>query len=112
MKKDPKIFLQNILNSIEEIEKSTKNLSPKEFFAATIIQDAVIRRLEIVGEATKNLPQSFCSKHPSVKWKRLAGLRDVLIHDYFGVDIGLVWRVVKQDVPELKTEITALLQKG
>lgn len=111
-KKDPKIFLKHILESIEEIEKNTKNLSRDNFFSSVIIQDATIRRLEIIGEAVKNLPLSFRNKNVEISWKKIAGMRDVLIHGYFGVDIDLVWKIVNKDIPTLKKQIAKLLEKS
>lgn len=104
-KKDPKIFIEHILESIREIERNTKNISEDEFLNLVTIQDAVARRLEIIGEAVKNLPISFRNKHPKIAWKKIAGLRDVLIHEYFGVDIDLVWKIVHKDIPKLKKQI-------
>ena len=104
-KKDPKIFLEHILESIGEIEKNTKNISEDEFLNLVTIQDAVTRRLEIIGEAVKNLPISFRNKHPKITWKKIAGLRDVLIHEYFGVDIDLIWKIAHKDIPKLKKQI-------
>lgn len=78
MKKDPKIFLQHILESIAEIEKYTKGISEGKFLKLTQIQDAVIRRLEIIGEAAKNIPEYIKGKHEYVPWKKIAGSRDVL----------------------------------
>lgn len=110
-KKDPKIFLKHILESIGEIERNIKNMSEDKFFDSITIQDAVVRRLEIIGEAVKNLPLSFRNKHPKIAWKKIAGMRDVLIHEYFGVNIGLVWKVVNNDIPKLKKQIMELLEK-
>lgn len=110
-KKDPEIFLEHILESIGEIEKNTKNLSEDEFFDLVTIQDAVVRRLEIIGEAVKNLPSSFKNKHLQIPWKKIAGMRDVLIYEYFGVDIDLVWKIVNKDIPKLKKQIIELLEK-
>lgn len=107
-RKNPKIFLEHILKSIEEIEKNARYISGDEFFDSVTIQDAVVRRLEIIGEAVKNLPNSFKNKHPEIPWKKIAGTRDVLIHEYFGVDIELVWKVVKNDIPKLKKQISGL----
>lgn len=109
MKKNLKIFLEHILESIIEIEKHTKNISSTEFLKMTIVQDATMRRLEIMGEAVKNLPDFFKNNHPYIPWKEIAGLRDVLIHEYFGVDLGLVWEVVKKDIPKFKKEIVELI---
>lgn len=110
-KKDPKIFLKHILESIEQIEGNIKNLSEDKFFDSIPTQDAVVRRLEIIGEAVKNLPSSFRNKHSKIPWKKIAGLRDVLIHEYFGVDVDLVWKIANKDIPKLKKQIAELLEK-
>ncbi len=109
--RDPKFFLMHILESIAEIEKSTENISKDEFFDTIQIQDAVVRRLEIIGEAVKNLPISFKNQYPKTPWKKIAGLRDVLIHEYFGVDINLVWKIVNKNIPKFKKQISELLEK-
>lgn len=87
MKKDPKIFLEHILQSIEAIEDYVKDLTKDDFLNSPIVQDAVIRRIEIIGEASKNLPEDFKNEHPEVLWKDIAGMRDILIHKYFGIDL-------------------------
>jgi len=109
MKKDPKIFLNHILESIEEIEKNVQHLAEDEFLANTTIQDAVIRRLEIIGEATKNLPKSFKSEHPNIEWRKVAGLRDVIVHGYFRLSLKLIWKITQNNISELKKEITKIL---
>lgn len=109
MKKDPNILLLDILDSIENIEKYTKNISENKFFDNLQIQDAVVRRIEIIGEAVKNLPTSFKNKHTNIPWKKIAGTCDVLIHDYSGIDIDLVWEIVNKDIPKLKKQISKLL---
>ena len=76
-----------------------------------LIQDAVIRRLEIIGEAVKNIPFSFRKEYPKIPWKKISGLRDILIHEYFGVDMRLVWRITKKDMPEFKKRISDILEK-
>lgn len=108
MIKDPKIFLHHILESIEEIEKNTRNLNEIEFFRNTTIQDAIIRRLEIIGEATKSLPKSFKDKHPKIEWRKVAGLRDIIVHEYFGLSLKLIWKIVQNNIPELKIKIEHL----
>ena len=105
MRKDPQVFLKHILESIEWIEKETKNLSKSKFTQDVPSQDIVIRRLEIIGEATKNLPSDFKKKYPDIPWKKIAGLRDKLIHGYFGIDLNLVWSVVQNEIPLLKEQI-------
>lgn len=110
-KKDPKIFLEHILESIDEIEKNINGMSEVKFSRLTTIQDAVVRRLEIIGEAVRNIPDSFRKKHAKIPWKKIAGLRDILIHEYFGVDMGLVWKITNKDIPKLKKQIKNLLKK-
>ncbi len=110
MKKDVKIFLRHILESINRIEDFMKGVSREKFLKSNITQDAVIRRFEIIGEATKNIPRNFREKYPEIPWKRMAGLRDVLIHKYFGVDLNLTFKIAKKDLPELKEKILKILK--
>jgi uncharacterized protein with HEPN domain len=110
-KKDPKIFLEHILESISEIERNINGMSEVKFSESITIQDAVVRRLEIIGEAVRNIPDSFRNNHPKTPWKKIAGLRDVLIHEYFGVDMELVWKIATKDIPKLKKQIINLLEK-
>lgn len=110
-KKDPEIFLKHIFESIEEIEKNIHGMSETKFSDAITIQDAVVRRLEIIGEAVRNIPDSYRKKHAKIPWKKIAGLRDVLIHEYFGVDMGLVWKIANKEIPKLKKQIENLLEK-
>lgn len=111
MKKDPKIFLQHILESISEIEKYTKDISEDKFMKSTQIQDAVVRRLEIIGEAAKNIPGDIRDRYDFIPWKKITGSRDVLIHDYFEVNIEAVWDTVTKDIPKLKQDIKRLLKE-
>jgi uncharacterized protein with HEPN domain len=87
MKKDPLIFLQHILWEINKIENSTKKISKTQFNQNLDIQDATIRRIEIIGEAVKNIPTQLTLTYPDTEWTKIAGMRDKLIHGYFGIDI-------------------------
>lgn len=111
MKKDPKIFLKHIQESIEKIERHTKEMSEGEFKDDIKTQDAIIRRVEIIGEAVKNLPSEFKRKHSKIEWREIAGMRDKLIHEYFGVNLDMVWEVIRKDIPKLKEQILGLLEK-
>ena len=102
MRKDTKIFLEHILESISLIEEYTADKKKKEFLASQQLQDAVIKRIEIIGEAVKNIPTDIKEKYNDIPWKDIIGMRDILIHQYFGVDLDLTWKVLKDDIPELK----------
>ena len=106
--KDDKVFLQNILECIDKIEDYTSS-GKEDYFKSTLIQDAVIRNLEIIGEATKNISQDLKTQNSSIPWKQMAGLRDVLIHDYMGISLKIVWNVVQNELPQLKIAIKAIV---
>lgn len=109
MTKDPKVFLRHILESIEQIEQYVAGESKEGFFTSVQIQDAVIRRLMIIGEATKNLPSELREKYTLIPWSDITGMRDVLIHEYFGTDAELVWRTIVNDLPVFKRHIEKIL---
>ena len=111
MKKDISIFLKHILESLDKIEEYIKTISKTDFINSAQIQDAVIRRLEIIGEATKNLPANFREKHNDIPWNEVARMRDKLIHGYFGVDLNITWNVIKNNLPSLKKKIKDILGK-
>lgn len=112
MKKDPEIFLKHILESVEIIEEHTKGITKEKFSKNVTVQDAVIRRIEIIGEAVKNLPPDFKKRRSEVEWREITGMRDKLIHEYFGVNLNVVWRTINKDIPQLKKQISELLEKN
>jgi len=109
MNKDPIIFIKHIMESIEHIESYSEGISKNNFLEDEKLQDAVIRRLEIIGEAVKILPKEFTDKYGSIPWQDIAGTRDKLIHHYFGIDLELTFDIIKKEIPKLKKEISKIL---
>ena len=102
--KNDLLYLSNIQESIEAIESYTDD-GKESFMQTRMIQDAVIRNFEVIGEATKRLSTEFREKHSEIPWRRIAGLRDVLIHDYLRIDLEEVWGIIRDYLPELKVKI-------
>ena len=105
MNRDLRLYVEDIWESIAAIDEYTRGVSRSEFEDNRQLQDAVARRLETIGEAAKHLPDDFRLRYPEMPWKQIAGLRDVLIHEYFNVRIMRVWLVVANDLPALKHAI-------
>ena len=104
MVRDDLVYLAHIRDALQQISTYTDGMDSNTFLGNRMVQDAVIRQFEIVGEATKNLSDCFRENYPLVPWKDLAGFRDKLIHQYFGVDLATVWQSVVDDVPVLLDE--------
>ena len=107
--KGDRLYLHHLLDAIQKVEEYV-SVGRHTFMSSSHWQDAVIRQLEIIGEATKRLSTQLCSQHADIPWRRIAGLRDVLIHDYMGVDIKAVWEITQQNLPILKTRVETILQ--
>jgi|SRR3989344_620036 len=105
MKRDIDLFIEDIINSIKNIEEFSKNLNKEKFSKDKLRQSAIIRQLEIIGEAVKNIPSNFREKYPQIAWKDIAGFRDILSHSYFGINLERVWNIIINDLPKLKKEI-------
>ncbi|MFQ6125446.1 MAG: DUF86 domain-containing protein [Candidatus Heimdallarchaeota archaeon] len=111
MKREIRIFIEDIMESIVKIEEYARNIDRKKFFQESWIQDAAIRKLEIIGEAVEHIPEEFGARCPNIPRVQIAGIRDVLIHRYFRVNISRVWLVIEQDLPDLKTKISQILEE-
>jgi len=105
-----KLYLKDILEAIEAIERFVENMNFEEFRNNDLVSSAVIRKFEIIGEATRNIPQEIRKKYPDIPWKTMVGFRDKLIHFYFGIKYELVWETIKSKLPELKEKIKKVLE--
>lgn len=102
MYKDDLAYIEHILDCIRKIQRFSKGLTFKEFSDDELVQDAIIRNIEVIGEAAKKISSDTKKNHSEIPWKEISGMRDKLIHDYLGVDIKVVWKTIKEDIPSLK----------
>lgn len=107
--KDDAVFLKHILDSINQIEEYVDGMGFEDFVTSKLVQDGVVRQLEIIGEATKHLSPELREKYPKTPWEDIAGMRDKLTHHYFGVDLEVVWDTVEKDLPDLKKKVKKIL---
>lgn len=109
-KRSYRMFVEDILEAMDKIERYIKGLSYETFAENEMIVDAVIRNLEIIGEASRNIPEAVREKYPDIPWKRMIGLRNIAIHEYFGVDLGIIWEIIIRNLPETKPMVTEMLK--
>jgi len=109
MKRDYKLFIKDIISAMKSIEEFVEGLSLDEVKEDDKTSSAVIRKFDIIGEATRHVPEDLKEKYPDIPWKRMAGMRDRLIHAYFGVDYRLVWEAIKIDLPKLRPRLEEVL---
>lgn len=103
--KEDLVFIEHILDSINAIEKFSKNLNKEKLISDRLKQSAIIREIEIIGEAVKNISEGLRNKHREIEWREIIGTRNKMIHHYFGVDLNIVWDIIKINLPDLKNKI-------
>lgn len=111
MSRDPLISLEDIRDAVERILRYTEGLDRPGFLASDLVFAAVVRNLEVIGEAAKNVPEDLRQRYPVVEWRKLAGLRDILAHAYFGLDGEIIWDVVANKLPALGESIDLMLRE-
>ena len=103
-------YLQDIINSCKLIKEFIKNINHEQFLKDLKTQYAIVRALSIIGEAVKKIPNSVKNKYTHIPWKEMAGMRDILIHDYFGTDIEVLWQTIKKDIPLIHKEFKKIIK--
>lgn len=111
MSRSPKEYLQHILEESNFVISNSQGMDKSSFLVDERSKRAFVRSLEIIGEASKKLPDEFRQSHPQIAWRKMAGMRDKLIHEYFGVDYDVVWDVVINEIPRLYSEVIAIIRR-
>ena len=103
------VRLHHILDAVSELEKYTAAKTFIDFFEDTMLQSACIRQLEIIGEAANRISNNIKTKSENIEWREIIGLRNILIHEYFGIDVDLIWEIIRKDIPKLKDSVKSQL---
>ena len=111
MKRNYSLFISDILDAIEHIENFINGIDINTFYKDEKTNSAVVRKLEIIGEASKNIPDEISKKYPQIPWADMAKMRDKIIHSYFGVDLEIVWKTITQRLPSMKKDLEYVLKE-
>lgn len=111
-KRDWKILFEDIIESINKIENYSHNLTFEEFSQNTLFIDAIVRNLEIIGEASKNIPEEIQNKFRDIPWKKIKGIRNRIVHEYFSVDISIIWFIIQNEIGSLKNNLQIHLDEN
>ena len=107
-KRDPDLLVEDMLEALRKIERYTAGIDHSTFLQDDKTIDAVVRNLEVLGEASRQVPDAFTARHPEVPWRKITGLRNRIVHDYFGLDLEIIWQIIWQDLPPLKAQLEKL----
>jgi len=110
MKKDDSVYLRHIMDAFVQIERYTDGVSHDDFMENRLLQDGVIRQLEVMGEAARNLTEDLRNEYPNIPWRQMIGLRNRMIHAYFNVNLQIIWEIIQGDIPNLKKDINYVLE--
>lgn len=110
MKKDDSVYLHHILDAFEQIESYTNGVSYDDFAENRLLQDGVIRQLEVMGEAARNITEDLRSAHSNIPWRQMIGLRNRMIHAYFNINLQIIWEIIQGDIPNLREDIKCVLE--
>jgi uncharacterized protein with HEPN domain len=110
MPRDYRVFLDDILEATRKVLEYTEGLSDEQFFGDRKTVEAVVWNLQIIGEASKSIPEEIRSRYPDIPWRDMAGLRDVIVHQYFGLKLDVIWKVIKNDLPRVELAVRGILQ--
>ena len=110
MKKDDTVYLRHIIDAFLQIERYTNGVTYEEFLSNSLLQDAVIRQLEVMGEAARNLSADLQNEYPAIPWRQMISLRNRMIHAYFNVNLQIIWEIIQGDIPNLKKDMMRVLE--
>ena len=110
MKKDDSVYLHHIMDAFVQIERYTDGVTHEEFLSNSLLQDGVIRQLEVMGEAARNLSEDLRNEYPKIPWSQMISLRNRMIHAYFNVNLQIIWEIIQGDIPNLKQETKRVLE--
>ena len=105
------LYLEDMHQSMQRIEEYLGDLDFKKFKMTYMVVDAIIRNFEIIGEASKNIPTEIQNKYPEIPWRKMYGLRNLIAHEYFGIDYEMIWQIAKNNLPQNRSDLASIIEK-